>query len=525
MQKISDSTNTANGSGEFTEGSAAGGIPATQIKAAWLNTVQRELLNVIESAGLSTDKGDDGQLYKAVKLLARTAAEFENIGNKPTTLGGYGITDAYTITQVGTLLSGKANKGTTLASYGIADAYTAAQSDALLTEKAGKATTLAGYGITDGLRRGEFGLGATKILPGSIDVIGLPGGFYTFGSGVTSFAQYSTLINLPHSDERYGSQIGLVFGGAEPKLAFRICSDPGVWGPTRYAWHDGNFDPTTKADKSATYTKAQVDGIVAGNASNAITLGGYGITDAYTVTQVNNLLAGKANNASTLAGYGITDALRRGDSGLGVPVLAAASPIDTIGLNSGFHVMGAGSNTLANYCSVLQLPYASEGYAAQIAILQGQADVEVRVRACKAAGQWGPTRRVLTDASQATTQMAVDGADDRSWLSPAKLRDVLVNKFFGAFAVSLGVNGYLAFPIWLGGLIFQWGRVPNASASGTTASLAIAFPNACFSANCSAIGNLATQSHEVTEIFAITQNSVVVSNSGGGSVAWWAIGN
>ena len=413
-------------------------------------------------------------------------------------------------------------------------------------------TTLAGYGITDGLKRGETGLGATVVAPGSIDQVGQPGGFYTFGDGATSFAQYSALVNLPYIDERFGAQIGLVFGGPEPKLAFRMCNAPGVWGATRYAWHDGNFDPAVKADKSTTYTKAQVDSIVAGKANNAITLGGYGITDAYTVTQVNSLLAGKANNATTLAGYGIadaytatqvnnllagkagnattlagygiTDALKRGDSGLGVPLLAGASSIDQVGLKSGFHMMGAGATSLANYCSVLHLPYDTEGYAAQIAILQAQSDVEVRVRACKSVGQWGPTRRLLTDGNLATSQMAIDGTDDVSWLSPAKLKAVLTNKLFGAFAVSLGANGYLAFPSWLGGLIFQWGRITNAAVSGTTANLAIAFPNSALSANCSAIGNLASGTHEITEIMSLTQTNLVVSNNGGGSVAWWAVG-
>lgn len=74
-----------------------------------------------------------------------------------TTLAGYGITDAYTQTQVNNLLAGKAGNATTLAGYGIADAYTKTQADSLFNGKANKATTLAGYGITDGLRPGDFG--------------------------------------------------------------------------------------------------------------------------------------------------------------------------------------------------------------------------------------------------------------------------------------------------------------------------------------------------------------------------------
>ena len=70
MQKISDSTNTANGNGEYTEGNPATGVPATLIKAPWLNAVQRELINLIVDAGISLKPDDDGQVLKAVKILA-----------------------------------------------------------------------------------------------------------------------------------------------------------------------------------------------------------------------------------------------------------------------------------------------------------------------------------------------------------------------------------------------------------------------------------------------------------------------
>ncbi|WP_205883422.1 hypothetical protein [Pseudomonas mosselii] len=149
MQKIGDSTDTADSAGEFTEGNPAGGIPATHIKARWLNTLQRELANLVYKAGLSLDVNDDGQVLKAIENLVSSAAEFPNISKKPTTLSGYGITDAYTKIEVSELLEGKAAKGTTLSGYGITDAYTKDQVGELLEGKATKGTTLSGYGITD----------------------------------------------------------------------------------------------------------------------------------------------------------------------------------------------------------------------------------------------------------------------------------------------------------------------------------------------------------------------------------------
>lgn len=50
-----------------------------------------------------------------------------------TTLSGYGITDAYTKTEVDTALSGKAATATTLSGYGITDAYTKTETDSAIT--------------------------------------------------------------------------------------------------------------------------------------------------------------------------------------------------------------------------------------------------------------------------------------------------------------------------------------------------------------------------------------------------------
>ena len=131
-------------------------------------------------------------------------AELAKKADIATTLSGYGITDAYTSSEVDTKLDGKADKATTLAGYGITDAYTKDEVDAELAKKvdndtfetvsgqvdtnktnieaitaligdraegdvdtviakltalangkADKATTLAGYGITDAYTKEE----------------------------------------------------------------------------------------------------------------------------------------------------------------------------------------------------------------------------------------------------------------------------------------------------------------------------------------------------------------------------------
>lgn len=72
------------------------------------------------------------------------------------------------------------------------------------------------------------------------------------------------------------------------------------------------------------------------------------------------------------------------------------------------------------------------------------------------------------------TQEQVDaGEDDITAVTPKKLR--------WGIAYSLGNNGYVALPSWIGGLIIQWGRVVINADSIVTVSLPVTYPNAFLS--------------------------------------------
>lgn len=88
MIKIGSVTNTANGSGEFAEGSGGAGVPSTLIRGAWLNAVQRELVNAIEGLGIALDPEDDSQLLQALQKLAGETAEWAGIKHVPQALLG-----------------------------------------------------------------------------------------------------------------------------------------------------------------------------------------------------------------------------------------------------------------------------------------------------------------------------------------------------------------------------------------------------------------------------------------------------
>lgn len=56
--------------GEFVEGSSSTGQQSTKLNARWFNTVQRELVNAVTGAGIALSDSDDGQLLRAIALLA-----------------------------------------------------------------------------------------------------------------------------------------------------------------------------------------------------------------------------------------------------------------------------------------------------------------------------------------------------------------------------------------------------------------------------------------------------------------------
>lgn len=62
-------TDAANNvSGEFSDGTPPL-TPGTSLGAKWHNTVQRELVNVVEAAGITLDTGNDGQVLEALEAL------------------------------------------------------------------------------------------------------------------------------------------------------------------------------------------------------------------------------------------------------------------------------------------------------------------------------------------------------------------------------------------------------------------------------------------------------------------------
>ncbi|ERO62002.1 hypothetical protein [Pseudomonas piscis] len=76
--------------GRFVDENPLTGSPGSLIPADWGNGITQEILNVIKAAGLVPDERKTDQLTQAIGELL----DFKRLKNTPTTLGGYGISDA-----------------------------------------------------------------------------------------------------------------------------------------------------------------------------------------------------------------------------------------------------------------------------------------------------------------------------------------------------------------------------------------------------------------------------------------------
>ena len=237
--------------------------------------------------------------------------------DKSTTLAGYGITNAYTKTEVDskvndltsqlgtasdaiesleTAVEDKADKSTTLAGYGITDAYTASTIDGKLAnkadastvseltstvaEKADKATSLAGYGIQDAYTKTEVDAKVSSV--------------YKYKGSVANEAA------LPQEDQVVGDVYNVEDTGMNV-----------AWDGTKWDKLGSTVDlsayMTTETANSTFATITTVNG----KADKATSLSGYGITDAYTKTEADAAFMNseEVESAITAKGYATTSAM------------------------------------------------------------------------------------------------------------------------------------------------------------------------------------------------------------------------
>ncbi|AZC22918.1 phage tail protein [Pseudomonas sessilinigenes] len=213
-------------------------------------------------------------------------------GTNPTTVAGYGITDAYTkpettaaIQQAVAALVASA-PGTLDTLKELADAlgndpnFATTMTNALAA-KANKATTLGGYGIVDGATKSDLNSAVSGLLPKAGGIVSGPI-YLANGTGDSPEIAWKTPELEVYADviNRTLRFFSYFNGQTEFPLVIDV---PGksasFFGST--AWHSGNFNPQDKANKSSTLT-------------------GYGITDGVSKNELANELANKVSYTSVL---------------------------------------------------------------------------------------------------------------------------------------------------------------------------------------------------------------------------------
>ena len=196
-------------------------------------------------------------------------AKFSRLLERPTTLSGYSIADAFTKAETTANIDAAIARliGSAPGAVDTIEELARAlnnnpnfATDVIngLATKADKATTLQGYGITDAYTKTEAG---------------------------QSFASKATTLRGYNIEDAYNqSEINQFLLGKATKAT------------TLQGY--GITDAYTKTEAGQSF------------ASKATTLRGYNIDDAYTQSEINQFLSGKAAKATSLLGYGITDAIR-----------------------------------------------------------------------------------------------------------------------------------------------------------------------------------------------------------------------
>ncbi|MGO4366431.1 phage tail-collar fiber domain-containing protein [Pseudomonas sp. PAB10] len=346
--------------------------------------------------------------------------------------------------------------------------------------------------------------------------------------------------------------------------------DPSVVLATR-GYVDDSIKSVLPPDKEeGSYRQVIINkrGIVIGG-SNPTTLDGYGIADAFrssggNVTGNINLVdsrsvnvvatdsaswagglhtVSKAAPGNILGGFGAwgnkdkLNCLYMGLSsapweyGYGVRVTSVGTSISGPLYAEGAGISGVRFGTLAD------IPNTLGGYGVSFA---SESDAVTGADTNKPMNALRVFQAIVAKVVQATgstlgiarlaSQLEVNaGVDDSTIVTPKKLR-------FG-FSMLLGANGYIAFPVWLGSFILQWGLAAQVGQASTTpgaqgptrdVSLPIAFPNEALRVFPTMnFTTMSTSSAFAPGATIISRSVIRVQNNysaSAGDIAWWAIG-
>ena len=249
-----------------------------------MNTALAGKANTSDLGTMASKNADDYSTTEEANALyapASISTSIEGKADKADTLAGYGITDAYTKSQVDTELGKKLDSTTASSTYATQSSVStisgkipeAASTDNLLVDTNAMNTALAGKANSAEVY--------TKV---QVD------------AKVSSVYKYKGSVATESALPQEGNTTGDVYNVEDTGMNY-------AWDGTAWDKLGGDIDLTsylTKEEAGTTYAKITT---VNGKADKATTLAGYGIEDAYTKSQVDTELGKKLDVTTATSTY------------------------------------------------------------------------------------------------------------------------------------------------------------------------------------------------------------------------------
>lgn len=296
-----------------------------------ISNINKTLEDKADADSVYTKDEADGLLNtkaNATEVYTKTAAD-TLLNAKANASDVYKKTETYSQTEVNNLLNAKADADEVSGALDLKATKTEVSTlntnlTASINTKADAATTLAGYGITDAYTKTEVDgkIAGTFKFVGEVESIDqLPtttakaGDVYQVGQkeyaydgdswvelgfniDLSSYAKSADVAATYATKQSVTEGLGLKANSADVYTKTEIDSTVSTL----------NTNINKKANSADVYTITQMDTKLGNKADKATTLSGYGITDAYTKNEADSLINAKATKSTSLQGYGITDA-------------------------------------------------------------------------------------------------------------------------------------------------------------------------------------------------------------------------
>lgn len=520
----------------------AGGMAQIRFRgSSWVFCTQYGGSLPIKDATGTRQAASLGQVIQLIDAAKITDVQWSNVKNTPTTLSGYGITDA--------LPNRNAGVGPNYELYG--DTYS------FLTS--GNETHLASNCRWDGANWNRIdtarpasvivvnqnGPRVQRVAAGANPITWNPAAMFTvcdFGNAYSRVEANSTFAQKATTLSGYGitdaipnlNNIGPVGFDLHGDQLVMISSANEVYA-CRNAYWDGSWKQHNPSQPSTAIfiNTSGTPGILRAAAGASGSFWNYNqriMAEDFTYTRndvdgllnpIRTTLANKADKATTLAGYGITN---------GLPNLIPTSGGDYTLLGSSYVFMSAMSiahmcqNATWNGSQWNRINPALPG----IVVMAQNGQLLVQPFAAGPNPLSFPNTYSVINSSNVASEASVGiapiatqvqvnaGADDFGSVTSKKLR--------WGVSMSLGPTGFLALPSWLGGVIFNWGRA-NITQNGQSIAFPKPFPSEVF-IFLPGTGNDNSGFAEVMNPVpnSLTVNGVVVNATTATEYPWLAIG-